>query len=271
MKVVNLEDFQNTPAEGEETVVVVWWSGGITSAVATKMTLENAQPNEKVIILTTETGSHHPDHARFKKDCEEWYGQEIVELHHPKYTDHFDCLRRNRFINSPSGSKCTNALKQDVRKKWEKENTHHVSVWGFEAGKKEINRAERVRANQPHVKHKFPLIEAGLTKQDCLRIVLEAGISLPVMYRLGYNNSNCIACPKGGMAYWNKIRRDFPEHFRTMAELEREIGRTCLRKNGQSLYLDELDPSAGRNEKPLVADCGATGEGCEIGWLRDRL
>ena len=31
------------------------------------------------------------------------------------------------------------------------------------------------------------------------------------MYDLGYPNNNCIGCIKGGMGYWNRIRKDFPD------------------------------------------------------------
>lgn len=83
---------------------------------------------------------------------------------------------------------------------------------------------------------------------------------------------NCRACVKGGAGYWNHIRKHFPEEFRKMAELEREIGATCLRLtvNGKKerTYLDELDPEAGRHEPIWVADCGSSGEGCEIDLLR---
>lgn len=57
----------------------------------------------------------------------------------------------------------------------------------------------------------------------------KAGIKIPAMYKMGYNNNNCIGCVKGGMGYWNKIRKDFPEVFAQMAQIERDVGATCLR------------------------------------------
>ena len=42
------------------------------------------------------------------------------------------------------------------------------------------------------------------------------------MYDMGYPNNNCIGCVKGGMGYWNHIRKDFPEVFDSRAKLERE-------------------------------------------------
>ena len=91
-----------------------------------------------------------------------------------------------------------------------------------------------------------------LKKQDCHAIANRMGISRPLMYELGYQNNNCIGCVKGGMGYWNKIRKDFPEVFESRAKLEREIGATCI--NG--IFLDELEPDRGRIEDEISTDCG---------------
>lgn len=60
------------------------------------------------------------------------------------------------------------------------------------------------------------------------------------------------------MAYWNMIRKHFPDVFDRMAKAERKIGASCLKK----YYLDELPVDAGRNKPPIVSNCGAAGEGC---------
>ena len=76
------------------------------------------------------------------------------------------------------------------------------------------------------------------------------------MYELGYSNNNCIGCVKGGQAYWNKIKIDFPDIFERMSETEEWLGRSCI--NG--LFLKDL-PENTRNEKPVLPDCGSI---CEI-------
>lgn len=55
-------------------------------------------------------------------------------------------------------------------------------------------------------------------------MILRAGIELPKMYRLGYDNANCIGCPKGGQAYWQNIRHDFPEEFANIQAIQEDIG-----------------------------------------------
>lgn len=236
-----------------------WFSGGVTSAVAIKKALEDGH---RLFIVYMETGSHHPDHARFIADCEKWYGQKIYTFKNKKFKDHFDLIEKEKYINGPNGARCTLRLKKELRFKLEPHYEYDFQVFGFEYETKQIKRAERHTLEYPESKAIFPLIDHKLNKLDCMNTLLDAGIELPAMYRLGYSNSNCIGCVKGGMGYWNKIRVDFPEYFQRMAELERKLGNTCIKtKQGKRtvrVYLDELDPEAGRHEDISLPECGVT-------------
>jgi len=112
--------------------IIAWFSGGCTSAVACKLTLDEYK-EDNIRIIYIETGSHHTDHKRFLEDCETWFGKKIETLRSPKYTDVLDVIDKEKFINSPYGARCTKELKQKVRLDYEKihpEITHQV--WGFE-------------------------------------------------------------------------------------------------------------------------------------------
>lgn len=126
--------------------------------------------------------------------------------------------------------------KKKVRYKLEKVvGSWDGQVWGFDFDPKEINRAIRLKQQYPDTKPLFPLIERQITKPDTMGMLWKAGIKQPVMYSMGYNN--CIGCVKGGMGYWNKIRKDFPEVFAQMAQIERDVGATCLKtKTGVSSW-----------------------------------
>jgi hypothetical protein len=139
-----------------------------------------------------------------------------------------------------------------VRQRLEKELEYTGQVFGFEYSKKEVNRAIRFKEQYPDAKPLFPLIDHKMTKPECLFYLEQTGIKRPEMYTLGYGNNNCIGCVKGGMGYWNKIRVDFPDFFDKMAEAERQVGNSCLR----GVFLDELDPEAGRKQKMIMPDCG---------------
>lgn len=139
-------------------------------------------------------------------------------------------------------------------------------VLGYTAD--ESKRLDRFIDANNHLKVVAPLIERGLGKSDVLAMVERAGLVLPMMYRLGYHNANCVGCVKGGAGYWNKIRRDFPADFEEMAQIEETIGpgARLLRHQsgplkGQRFYLRELAPNAGRYQDEPSIECGAQ---CEL-------
>lgn len=228
-----------------------WFSGGVTSAVAIKLILDSGKAMD---IFYFETGAHHPDHERFLKDCEKWYGQKIITLRNKKYTSPIDVMTKDKYINGPNGARCTLKLKKEVRWAVEKIMDYDFQIMGYDS--EEPHRVKNFALEYPEAKAIFPLFDLGMDKKQCLKIIANAGIELPEMYKLGFNNSNCIGCPKGGMGYWNKIREVFPDYFNKMAEVERLIGNTCLRRDKKKLYLDELDPSWGRHEDISLPECG---------------
>ncbi len=228
--------------------VLAWFSCGGPSAVAAKLALHD-YPGAEVVRIRI--GSEHPDADRFAADVARWVGKELVTLHPPKYADHFAVIAGERYVNGPGGAKCTAVLKRKVREAYQRPDDLHV--FGFDAS--ESDRVEDFRENNPDLRFVAPLLDAGLSKGDCKAILSRAGVELPAMYRMGYANANCVGCVKGGMGYWNRIRMDFPEAFARMAALERDIGHTVLRKNGKPLYLDELDPTAGRFDKDQPGEC----------------
>ena len=234
--------------------IFAWWSGGITSAVACRICLDTYQ---NVELLYIETGSHHPDTMRFKAECEQWYNSPIRTLQNTKFDNHFDVLLYHSYVNGTAGVKCSKELKKVVREKLERTELFEHQIFGFEFEIKQINRAIRWQEQYAYTLPKFPLIEHKLSKNECAGIVTAANIELPRMYKLGYNNNNCIGCVKGGAGYWNKIRSDFPQTFNKMVATEREIGATCLRdSDGKRLFLDELSPTAGNATDMVLPECG---------------
>ena len=238
---------------------VCWFSAGITSAVATKIAIQELG-KKKVAVCYIETGNHHPDNARFIADCEKWYGCKIQILKNRKFENVQDVVLTKGIINTPRGAPCTTELKKEVRRKYHREYKPLGHVLGFEFEKREISRAERFKRNYPECNGIFPLIDHQLNKEECAGILQSNGIKLPVMYELGYQNNNCIGCVKGGAGYWNKIRKDFPEVFAEFAKIEREIGGSCI--NGK--FLDELDPNEGNPGAPIMPNCGIF---CTEKWL----
>jgi hypothetical protein len=225
-------------------MIVSWFSAGVSSAVATKLLIEKID-----CIFYIHINDHHPDTLRFVKECEGWFGKSIGIMQ-SRYKTVNDALKAASYVNGPGGAPCTNFLKRRVRKEWEKGKNDLTYVWGMDIQEKE--RAYRLYDAMPKIGHLFPLIDKNISKKEAHEILKASGIKRPEMYNLGYNNNNCIGCVKGGMGYWNKIRRDFPSVFKLRAETERLIGGTCL----SGVYLDELNPNAGRKDNIIIDDCG---------------
>ena len=229
-----------------------WFSCGVTSAVAIKLAMKRYNDVQPYFI---QTGSEDNDSFRFLKQCEKWFGCNIVMLRSSKYTSHFDVIEKTGCINTPYGAPCTKVLKKNVRYKLEDElKCWDGQVFGFDIS--ERKRFYRFREQYPKTKAIAPLIDYSLSKSDCMAIIEREGIEIPMMYKKGFGNNNCIGCVKGGKSYWSLIRKEYPDIFRRMIEMENKLGRSCI--NG--LFLRDLPDNYPYNE-PIVPSCSIF---CEI-------
>jgi hypothetical protein len=106
------------------------------------------------------------------------------------------------------------------------------------------------------------LIEHHLTKEDCFGILEGVGIELPLMYRQGFRNNNCIACVKArdSVNYWKRIRKYYPIEFNRMAELERklnfEINRISVKGKKTPIFLDQIPEGEPTGDDEVKVSCG---------------
>lgn len=230
-------------------VKVCWLSAGISSFVAGMLS------KDVDLWIYIDIEDQHPDSMRFIRDCERVIGQKVIILRPATYHSVEDCVLAFGGFRNPHNSfaPCTNWMKKRVRKEWEEKHKDDVLtyVWGFDLSEKA--RAERTIEANPQAQHEFPLIENGLSKREVHGYFeMHYAFKRPLMYEMGYPNNNCIGCIKGGMGYWNHIRKDFPEVFAKRAALERQVGHSILKE----CYLDELDPTKGRLDQEIFPECG---------------
>lgn len=200
--------------------MVCHFSCGAASAVATKLILAECDP-EDVLIVNAFVKEEHEDNRRFLADCEKWFNHPVLVMRDEKFGASTDEVwRRKRFMKGLRGAPCSIALKRSILDSVTL--PADIDVFGFTA--EEEDRFEQLQGNHSERRMRAPLIEKSLGKDDCLAMVERAGIELPMMYRLGYDNASCIGCPKGGQAYWQSIREDFPERFATIQGIQESIG-----------------------------------------------
>ena len=235
--------------------VISWFSCGAASAVATILAAVKYGDIEAVYCRVEE---EHPDNLRFLDDFTRVTGIPVKVIRDEQHQGSiYNVFTKRGFIKNQFGAPCTMILKKDMRKSYQRPTD--TQVFGYTA--EEQDRADKFIDGNNDVNQDFLLIDNGITKQDCYAHLTKLGLKLPAMYHLGYSNNNCIGCVKGGMGYWNKIRKDFPEHFAKMAKLERFIGHAVNKDDDGPVYLDELAPTRGRFKVDMPADCGFT---CEV-------
>lgn len=245
-----------------EPEIWVWFSCGAASAVAAYLTIQQYGSKYRVRVINNPVTEEHADNLRFMADCEKWFGQPIERSVHRDYPNAsaVEVWARRMFMSGPKGAPCTDILKKKARGQFEENNGYDWNidwmVFGFTADEQDRHN-KFVLTERNNV---LPvLINAEMTKQDCIDFVTSHGIMLPFIYNLGFPNANCIGCVKAtSPTYWNHVRKHFPLIFWQRALMSRIIGVRLVRYKGQRIFLDELpEDAAGR---PLASmkmpDCG---------------
>lgn len=215
---------------------VVWVSAGAASAIAARLTLRHAP---EAILAYCETGAEHPDNQRFLLDLSSWLNAPVERLRSDTYADTWSVWERRKYLAGIDGAPCTVELKVAPRLAWQRPDDVHV--FGYTADAADVARAERLRRTWFELDIRTPLIDAGITKEACLAMLENAGVAPPVMYRIGFQNANCIPCVKATSPdYWALIRRRFPAQFARMVELSRRLDVRLCRIKGERRFIDEI-------------------------------
>lgn len=248
--------------------ILAQFSCGAASAVATKLAI--AEYGDRVSVVNAYIQEEHKDNRRFAADCERWFGRQIINLRDTKFdASVIKVFETVGYIKGPHGAACTSRIKRGLLRTFEQPGD--TLVLGYTA--EEQDRYDDWLADWPDRKIIAPLIERGLTKEDCKSMIERAGLKLPEMYLLGYENANCIGCVKGGLGYFRAVREDFPEQFERLAQAEDKVaalhgeGAYILRHRsgplkGQRFPLRELPAGTAHRGEPLPS-CGLFCESAE--------
>lgn len=203
---------------------VINFSGGQTSAY---MTILEYKPGD--IVLFCDTGREHPKTYKFINDFE---ANEGIQIHRTAYGGAgFDALlSRNGYKRIPNRVKriCTVELKVMQAKRYLKSIgvTRFENLIGFR--KDEVDRVLRHKERYVKVKTRFPLYEAGITRQQVDAYWANKPYRLEIPRILG----NCTLCFLKGKAAISAILREYP-HFadpwiRDEEEAAKTFGHTYL-------------------------------------------
>lgn len=244
-----------SPKDGD--TIAVWFSNGAASAVAWKETVRLYGHRCRVIAVNNPVAEEDVDNLRFAEAVARWVGGFLVSWNNPKYPRASAEIvwEETKAMSFNGGAPCTVKLKKDARYGFEAAHRVDWHVLGFTVDEKK--RSDRFMLTERD--NLLPiLVEQGITKDDCYRILTNAGIELPRVYAWGYPNANCIGCVKASSpTYWNHVRKINPDVFARRAEQSRRLGARLVRYKGQRIFLDELPEDAvGRPMKSMTIECG---------------
>lgn len=91
------------------------------------------------------------------------------------------------------------------------------------------------------ITNKWPLIDAGMRRHDCLRLISENGIPEP-------RKSSCVFCPYHSDSFWRDLKDNHPTEFAKAVNFDREVRSMSRSGLRQSVFLhrslvplDEVD------------------------------
>jgi hypothetical protein len=120
----------------------------------------------------------------------------------------------------------------------------YVEQW-IGISKDEIGRMKPAR--DPYIKNRHPLIEANMSRQDCINWLKKNEFPLP-------EKSACICCPFHDDKYWDFMKKERPSEFADAVEFDKQI-RTISRNKNIKNYthksckpLDEVEFSKEDNQ-----------------------
>lgn len=212
-------------------IAVVGLSGGVTSAWCGGWALRN-YPRDRVVFLFHDTKEEHEDTYRFLHESAAAMGMPITERSDGRSVTQL--FRDEGYLGNNQQTFCSRILKAEqgaafVRDLKAQGETDIHKIIGYSA-----NESRRVTRMVGHcakdgVRPRFPVIETGITKQQCADWVqCTLGVKLPWMYQ-HFEHANCMGCIKGGRAYFLKTHDVLPDVFEQRAGLEEEFGHEIIR------------------------------------------
>jgi hypothetical protein len=216
--------------------IVVGFSGGVTSAWCAGWALRN-YPREDVVLMWHDTKEEHPDTYRFLREMAAALDMPITERSDGRSVT--ELFRDEGFLGNNQNAMCSRVLKVAQGEKYFKElradGYEITQIVGY--SRNEPTRVQRMvgRGIQGDFTPRFPIIEEGVTKQDCVDWCLSLGVKPSSMYCWSAH-ANCVGCVKGGKAYWLAVALHAPEVYEQRAALEEEFGHTIVRGGGREHY-----------------------------------
>ena len=187
---------------------ILSFGAGVNSSAIIALALLKEIPMPDYIVFS-DTGAEWP-HTYKYMDYLESRGIRIISLEGGKYyMTLIEYCRMKNFVPSRMNRWCTEYWKiTPVNRFRQGLGMDTKMIIGIDAG--EAHRAER----KPKKYKSFPLVDLGINRNDCKKIIRKAGLGIP-------QKSGCYICPYQRKRQWIELKKHHPELWEVAIGLEK--------------------------------------------------
>jgi len=213
------------------------FGGGVQSTAALVLAAAGKIDYQTFLFSNVGNDSENPDTLAYVRDVSLPYSKahklELIELNHIRRDGDEETLykkltrpgSRSNGIpiylegsGAPGRRSCTSDFKIRRIAIWQRRNgatKTKPAVTGLGISFDEIHRM-RLDSGIATQVLEYPLIDLRLSRNDCLKIIKDAGLPTPP-------KSSCWFCPYHSMVSWHRLKIDKPELFQKSVELEKTL------------------------------------------------
>lgn len=191
-------------------------SGGKDSS-ALALYLRETRPDIDLEYFFCDTGAELPETYAYLNRLEAVLGKPIVRLNADRGFDHWFEVFRGA-LPSPQMRWCTKNMKIKPLEQWvgEDEAISYVAIRADEANRKGYV------STRPNITAEFPFIQDGISENDVLKILEDAGVGLPDYYEWR-TRSGCYFCFYQRKSEWIGLADRHPELFERAVQIEKKV------------------------------------------------
>lgn len=205
---------------------IVLYSGGLGSYYTTKRLLKKGIQKNDIVLLFTDTKIEDEDLYRFLNETTEKLG--IPLTNYSDGRDIWQVFKDVKFLGNSRLDPCSRVLKREMSRNYIKENNFKpediIIYLGYDWT--EIHRFEKAKKTWLPYIIDCPLTEKPyMDKEDMKKEIEEVdGISLPRLYKMGFQHNNCGGgCVKAGIGHFKLLYNTFPERYTEWEKNEQMI------------------------------------------------
>jgi len=238
----------------ENAKYIVSYGGGVNSTAMVIFLVKNKFPLDYVVF--SDTGDEMPETYEYLKYIEKFLSKykipfKIVKVRHgDSLSDR--CLRR-RVIPSQMWRWCTRDMKvTPIHTFYRSLKSHICQYMGIDYD--EVHRMKDPKVD--YVTNIYPLIDYKIGRNECVELIKEAGLPIPV-------KSGCYFCPFNNVERWAEVYKTHPELYKKAMRIE-ENGKHMPKQTLTPMTLRVLGKNLKKNKLPMINVDSPCGSECMV-------